>query len=146
MWLVPIQPGINYCVGPQNLESQMAQLHAVVSSVYSGNLCCNPTCIPHSAPPPVIFHGFGHACKWQMDNGFPVSSLSPCLIHVQGAARCPSSHTMSETHSGLSAACFSLFFLKTSSYSVKVQLHFHFLCCYAPILPTSGSHNSYSQL
>lgn len=79
----------------------MAQLHAAVSSVYRVSPCCIPKATPYSTPSPVVLHGFGQACKWQMDNGRPGSPLSPCLIHEQGSARCPSSHTMSETHSAL---------------------------------------------
>lgn len=109
-------------------------------------LCCLPNCIPYSTPSPVIFHGFGQACKWQMDSGHPGSFLSPCLIHEQGAARCPSSHTMSETHS--SPCTMYLFHILPENLSSltesPVTFSLYLLLCPHPAY--KGSHNSYSQL
>lgn len=80
----------------------MAQLHAAVSSVCHASPCCIAKVTPYSTPSPAVLHGFGQACKWQMDSGCPGRPLSPCLIHEQRSGRCPSSHTIRDT---LSALC-----------------------------------------
>lgn len=116
-------------------------------SVYSVSLRCIPKATLYSTPSPVILHGFGQACKWQMDSGRPSSPHSPCLIHEQGSVRCPSSHTMSETHSAPCTRAPHTPPLQTSSfYPLKPPWHFHFMCRCAPILPGKESDNSNSRL
>lgn len=66
---------------------------------------------PEVAPSPVVLHGFGQACKWQMDNGRPRRS---CLTHVlfmrrgvfEGAAalRDAPGHTWRQKHTLPTAA------------------------------------------
>lgn len=82
------EPVINYS-NVLGLKTSIYKWHSCIQRVSSLD-CVSPYSIPEvtpkSAPSPVVLHGFGQACKWQMDNGRPGSPLSPCLIHEQGSA------------------------------------------------------------
>lgn len=82
------EPVINYS-NVLGLKTPIYKGHSCIQRSPPWN-CVSPYSVPEvtpkSTPSPVVLHGFGQACKWQMDNGRPGSPRSPCLIHEQGSA------------------------------------------------------------
>lgn len=150
MWLMPMyssKPGVNYFVGPRKPQAtngtaarsrflRVLWKSVLYSSLYS--LQCSLTShLPWLWPSVQMANGqrasqqLSKSMSYSWAGGRHVAPRhTPCQKHTLACAPLTSPHS----------------FLKTPSCSLKVQWHFHFMGCCAPILPTKGSHNGHSQL